>query len=244
MPLDICAVSPSDMVGQVDNLLSRIEALEQAVAELQSQNVSAIQLSDLSQSGGWLYDVTYLGMPGWTQTAAGTLIPPPGVSLSSLGILPNASQLYSSGSGISGVGLSTALFQATVGAIADGPGGTSFSWSTIINQSFAVNNTTYITLADGVYLLTVGGGTFSRSSTASTTHVNGYIGSNVVGNSQIQFGHFFATGESTISKRGLSGAVVSEFPDALSNSDIYGFAQKTGTAVSLSIAMLGISKLA
>lgn len=94
----ICSVSPSDLAGQVDNLLSRIDDLEQTVAELLSQNVSANQLSDLSRQAGWLTGVTYLGVEGWTQTAAGTLIPPVGLALSSVGILPGGAQT----SGING----------------------------------------------------------------------------------------------------------------------------------------------
>jgi hypothetical protein len=84
---NLCPPSPSDLAGQINNLITRIENLEKAVAELQGQDVTATQLSDLSQQVGWVYDVTYLGVPGWTQTASGTLIPPPGLALSTLGIV-------------------------------------------------------------------------------------------------------------------------------------------------------------
>ena len=84
---NLCPPSPSDLAGQINNLITRIENLEKAVAELQGQDVTATQLSDLSQQVGWVYDVTYLGVPGWTQTAAGTLIPPAGLALSTLGIV-------------------------------------------------------------------------------------------------------------------------------------------------------------
>ena len=77
-----CPVSPSDMVGTINNLMSRIEQLEQDMAELKAQNTTAAQLSDFANAAGWIDNVTYLGMPGWTQTPSGTLIPPAGFSLS------------------------------------------------------------------------------------------------------------------------------------------------------------------
>lgn len=98
-PSTICAVSPSDMAGNIDNILSRLEALEQEVAELKAQNTSAIQLSDISNNVGWVYNVTYMGVEGWTQTQAGTLIPPAGFTVSQ--ILADAEardQLSTSGS--------------------------------------------------------------------------------------------------------------------------------------------------
>ena len=98
-----CPVSPSDMAGQIDNLLSRIEQLEQDMAELKAQNTEAIQLSDLSASAGWIYDVVYMGVPGWTQTPAGTLIPPANGSFTVSQILADAQQRDQlSYSGISG----------------------------------------------------------------------------------------------------------------------------------------------
>lgn len=98
MTLPDCSVSPSDMQGQIDNILSRLAGLEEAVAGLAASDVNAIQLSDISPSVGWVYDVTYMGMPGWTQTAAGTLIPPTGFSISTASLFPNGAQT----SGISG----------------------------------------------------------------------------------------------------------------------------------------------
>jgi len=80
----ICNISPSDQAGQVDNLVTRIEKLEQTVAELVAADISANQLSDLSQQAGWITGVTYLGTEGWTQTPAGTLIPPTGLALTTL----------------------------------------------------------------------------------------------------------------------------------------------------------------
>jgi hypothetical protein len=90
----VCSISPSDMAGQIDNLLERIEALEQAVAELTAANITATQLSDISENGGWIYNVTYMGIEGWIQTPNGTLIPPSGVSLSTLGLLTSTGQQF------------------------------------------------------------------------------------------------------------------------------------------------------
>ena len=90
----VCSVTPSDQAGQIDNILSRLDAIEQAIRELQSQNISATQLSDIAASAGWIYDVTYMGTPGWTQTPAGTLIPPVGTSLSTLGLLMSDGNPY------------------------------------------------------------------------------------------------------------------------------------------------------
>src|SRR5258706_1717580 len=84
---NFCAPTPSDMEGQINNILSRLDALEKTVSEMQGADVTATQLSDFAAQVGWVYGVTYMGTPGWIQTEAGTLIPPPGLSLSSLGIL-------------------------------------------------------------------------------------------------------------------------------------------------------------
>jgi len=48
----ICWISPSDLAGQVFNLMSRISQLESDLNLLKSSNVSAITLSDLSSSAG------------------------------------------------------------------------------------------------------------------------------------------------------------------------------------------------
>jgi hypothetical protein len=90
----VCAISPSDLVGYTGNALNRIKDLEQRVAELEAANVEANQLSDLSQQIGWVGDITYMGVPGWTQTSYGTLIPPAGVSLSSLGFTMSDGNQY------------------------------------------------------------------------------------------------------------------------------------------------------
>ena len=97
--LPVCNVTPSDMAGQVDNLISRIESLEQSVSELSAANVSANQLSDLSQDAGWITGVTFMGTEGWTQTPFGTLIPPAGwTGLSSIIDGQTGLSIYSGGS--------------------------------------------------------------------------------------------------------------------------------------------------
>ncbi len=90
----VCALTPSDQAQVVDNLIARIESLETAVMQLLTANIKANQLSDLSQQVGWVGNITYMGQPGWTQTEYGTLIPPAGMSLSSLGILMSDGNSY------------------------------------------------------------------------------------------------------------------------------------------------------
>lgn len=89
-----CAISPSDLVAINENWLSRIEALEKAVSTLLAVNVSAGQLSDISQQIGVVENVTYMGVAGWTQTEAGTLIPPAGWSLTTSGFLMSDGNVY------------------------------------------------------------------------------------------------------------------------------------------------------
>ena len=91
----VCAISPSDLVGTVDNLITRIERIEQILMQIASANVWANQLSDLSQQVGWLGGITYMGVPGWTQTEYGTLIPPPGFTLLGNGITLSDGNTYS-----------------------------------------------------------------------------------------------------------------------------------------------------
>src|SRR3972149_8446706 len=90
----VCAISPSDLVGYTGNALNRIKDLEQRVAELEAAIVQVNQLSDLSQQVGWVGNVIYMGVEGWTQTENGTLIPPPGVSFSSLGFTLSDGNTY------------------------------------------------------------------------------------------------------------------------------------------------------
>lgn len=81
----VCIPSPSDQAQIIDNLINRIKLLEDAVTMLLAQNISVGQISELSEQIGWVGNVTYMGIPGWTQTEYGTLIPPPGFSLSTSG---------------------------------------------------------------------------------------------------------------------------------------------------------------
>lgn len=74
----MCEITPSDLAGMVDNLVSRVVNLEQTVSQLLGVNMEANQLSDISEDLGWVTGVTYLGEEGWTQTPSGTLIPPAG----------------------------------------------------------------------------------------------------------------------------------------------------------------------
>ena len=90
----VCAISPSDLVSYTGNGLNRIKSLEQRVAELEAAIVQVNQLSDLSQQVGWVGNVIYMGVEGWTQTEYGTLIPPPGVSFSSLGFTLSDGNTY------------------------------------------------------------------------------------------------------------------------------------------------------
>jgi hypothetical protein len=82
-----CRINPADMVGIVDNLLERIVDLETEVARLKAKNTEVSYLDELGQQVGWVTGITYMGTEGWTRTSAGTLIPPPGWSLSSAGLL-------------------------------------------------------------------------------------------------------------------------------------------------------------
>jgi hypothetical protein len=87
----ICQPSPSDLAGSIYNLLDRIKFLEDKVTMMLGANINANSLSDISQQIGWVTGLTYAGVGGWTQTPAGTLIPPSGFSLSDMGwTLPNA----------------------------------------------------------------------------------------------------------------------------------------------------------
>jgi hypothetical protein len=98
-------------------------------------------------------------------------------------------------------------------------------------------------MADGLYLLTVGGGSFARLATGGESTVSGYIGS-VLSNEQVGFGFQWVSGETTVSRHFFTGCIVARFPDSNSNSQITGFMQKTGsTTVIGGPFRLGISKL-
>jgi len=241
----ICSISPSDMMGQLDNMLSRIEDLEKTIAELKASNTEAIQLSDLSQSAGWIYDVTYMGTAGWTQTPAGTLIPPVGFTVSEILASAQANQLaaYASAGIIGGGGLSTAKFYSIVGTIPTGPSQVTFDWTTEQSASFATNNTTSITLTSGLYLITSHSSQFYRTSTTSASTCHASIGSSV-GNNTMYFMGYWASGETTISYRYFNTSMVVRFPDALDGYSISGVASKTGSITIVPpVIYLGISRL-
>ena len=90
----VCAISPSDLVGYVGNLINLVKDLEQRVIELESGNIEANQLSDLSQQVGWVDGITYMGIEGWTQTEYGTLIPPPGFTFLGNGLTLSDGNTY------------------------------------------------------------------------------------------------------------------------------------------------------
>lgn len=92
--LALCTVNPADLKAVIDNIYSRLEALEGQISQIASQDINANQLSDIAENVGWVYGVTYLGVPGWTQTSAGTLIPPTGFTLSSLGLVMSDGSPY------------------------------------------------------------------------------------------------------------------------------------------------------
>lgn len=74
----ICWISPSDLAGQVYNLMSRLAQAEADIERLKSANVSAQQLSDIAEAIGLLVGGTIV-MPGDpTNTMsewAGTVMP-------------------------------------------------------------------------------------------------------------------------------------------------------------------------
>lgn len=90
----VCAISPSDTTAVLNNFMTRIEELEKAVTQLLATNIMANQLSDLSQQVGWVGNVTYMGLDGWTQTEYGTLIPPPGFSILGNGLTLSDGSTY------------------------------------------------------------------------------------------------------------------------------------------------------
>lgn len=164
----ICSVNPGDLVMMIDNLVDRLLKAEQEIAELKAANQAVNQLSDLGQQVGWVGGVTYMGVSGWTQTEYGTLIPPPGVSLSSLGItIPNIGQavqmvvMDANGNPVFGADLLGQLFGSQVtawnnaaGALMDYAyyyGGSSSSRGITISTS--ATQIAFTVSQDGLYLI-------------------------------------------------------------------------------------------
>lgn len=82
----LCVIGGADEAGQIQSLTERVARLEQALQYVLGEDISADQLSDISQNAGWITGVTYMGTEGWTRTQYGTLIPPPGFSFSGSGL--------------------------------------------------------------------------------------------------------------------------------------------------------------
>jgi len=240
---NICTTSPTDLQGQVDNLVSRVEELEKTVSQILGGNISVTQLSDISPSIGWVYDVTYMGTPGWTQTEYGSLIPPLGFTVSDILANAQANQMaiQHNGSAIGGGGASMAFFQSN--------GGSSFplslTWTTLQSQSFATNNTTSIDVAAGQYLLTVASaGPILRSGSVTSSNILRCTIGSFSGNNSLGFGAYWEANEGTTSARYVQGAMSCEFPDPVSDSTIVGTVSKSGTpTVTFTPVVLGIIKM-
>jgi hypothetical protein len=82
----VCWSGGADEASEIESLKERVAKLERALQYVLGQDISAGQLSDISQNAGWIYGVEYMGVEGWTKTNAGTLIPPAGFSLSGSGL--------------------------------------------------------------------------------------------------------------------------------------------------------------
>lgn len=88
-----CFIGGADESGELLSLQQRVARIEAQITLLLGGNVSAAQLSDLSQQVGWVTGITYMGQPGWTRTEYGTLIPPAGWTLSLPALLPGGAQV-------------------------------------------------------------------------------------------------------------------------------------------------------
>lgn len=167
----ICAISPSDLVGAVGNLINEVKLLRQEVEELKAGNIEANQLSDLSQQVGWVGGITYMGIDGWTQTEYGTLIPPPGFTLLGNGVTMSDGNTYSAvvydEDGVLQYGFgqvtSDGTFTAVTGASSRG-GFAVISTDEIIAAGTPGNTSAFATLhseVDDSNIITVSGTTFS-----------------------------------------------------------------------------------
>jgi len=79
MPIDICTVSPSDMAGQINNIMERLLNCEIAIAKLAGLDVTASNASDMVASLGTITNGTIIS-PTTTLSAsiadwAGTVLP-------------------------------------------------------------------------------------------------------------------------------------------------------------------------
>jgi hypothetical protein len=90
----VCTISPSDLVGTIDNIITRMEKIETALMSILGANLHSGTLSELSQQVGWVYGVEYMGVEGWIQTEYGTLIPPAGFTIANGGLTLSDGNTY------------------------------------------------------------------------------------------------------------------------------------------------------
>jgi len=246
-PGGLCQISVDDLIAYVGTLWTDVANLKTQVAALIATNIAVTDLSDLSGSLGNVV-INGNGIPPTVDALPGQFT---GLVLNSGVVMTVVDgvvtfQITPADGVTVGTGIfPTALFQMSGGAIAAGPAGTDLTFTTITGQSFATNASTYIALASGLYLLTISSGVISRTSTTAATTLQGLLGSNVSSAAAIGFGASWDSGETTISERYWSGALVASFPDGLSNSNVYGFLSKSGSPTviagpsSVSISKIG-----
>jgi hypothetical protein len=153
----ICAISPSDLVGTIDNLITRIEKLESTLSQVLGANLHAETLSELSQQVGWVYGVEYMGIEGWIQTEYGTLIPPPGFTIASGGITLSDGSTYQAvvmdENGVLQFGFgettSDGTFNAVAGAMAPGANVATLYTNTPIVNAAVINTSNVATINIG-----------------------------------------------------------------------------------------------
>lgn len=89
----ICIPSPTDRLSEIDNILDRLTAIEETLAQILSGDIHVNQISDIATQLGWV-EVEYLGQPGWYQTEYGTLVPPPGFTFLGSGMTLSDGNTY------------------------------------------------------------------------------------------------------------------------------------------------------
>lgn len=251
----VCSISPSDNIAVLNNYGSRISDIERFLSRVVAADVYASNLADLAENLGNVLNGTLM-LPSTTNSpyGPGGSIPVPD-GYNGTVISGNVITTWTDGvvsfevintqGGTRGGGLSYALFTGTGGSIANGPGGTTVSFSTVTSQNFVTNNTTSLTLSPGNYLLVAAGGSTARTSTSASI-ANVRFGSESSGVHQIAAGWAWAAGESTTSTRSFTGACINSFP-VLGDSNLVCFAQKlAGSAttimgtIAFAVAKLGV----
>ena len=81
----VCWTGGADESATILSLTERVTQLEEKMAQMFGADWETAELSNGTSQLGWITGVTYMGVPGWTQTEYGTLIPPAGFSLSTVG---------------------------------------------------------------------------------------------------------------------------------------------------------------